>query len=141
MSRLGIVNRVADEPITGRPASTSNAGFIEADGSKGLIAFHMERLNELVVYEPKRGARTQMVTQAGHPYSDFWLPIGIQGQHPVGWDECFAHRARHMPEAVAGGRAIAPRATLEDGYRVAETIEAIARSAASRTFEEVKFPI
>jgi predicted dehydrogenase len=114
-------------------------GFIEVDGSKGSISFHMERLNELVIYEPKRGPRVQMVTQAGHPYSDFWLPIGIQGQHPVGWAECFAHQARHMLEAVASNKAVGPRATFEDGYRVAETVETIARSAASRTFEEVKF--
>jgi predicted dehydrogenase len=114
-------------------------GFIEVDGTKGSIAFHMERLNELVIYEPKRGPRVQMVTQAGHPYSDFWLPMGIQGQHPLGWNECFAHQARHMLEAVEGGKPIAPRATFEDGYRVAETVDAIARSAESRTFEAVRF--
>ena len=114
-------------------------GFIEVDGTNGSVAFHMERLNELVIYEPKRGPRVQMVTQAGHPYSDFWLPMGIQGQHPLGWNECFAHQARHMLEAVQGGKPIAPRATFEDGYRVAETVDAIARSAESRTFEDVTF--
>ncbi|PWJ88864.1 oxidoreductase family protein [Mesorhizobium loti] len=114
-------------------------GFIEVDGTKGSVAFHMERLNELVIYEPKRGPRVQMVTQAGHPYSDFWLPMGIQGQHPLGWNECFAHQARHMLEAVEGGKPIAPRATFEDGYRVAETVDAIARSAESGTFKTVRF--
>jgi predicted dehydrogenase len=123
-----------------RVATAHNlGGFIEVDGSKGSIAFHMERLNELVIYEPKRGARTQLVTQADHPYSDFWLPIGIQGQHPLGWNECFAHQARHMLEAVAAGKPIAPRATFEDGYRVAEIVDTIARSAQSRTFETVNF--
>src|ERR1700691_170574 len=125
---------------TSRVASAHNlGGFIEVDGSKRSIAFHMERLNELVVYEPKRGPRTQLVTQAGHPYSDFWLPIGIQGQHPLGWNECFAHQARHMLEAIACNKPVAPRATFEDGYRVAEIVETIARSARSRTFETVKF--
>lgn len=123
-----------------RVASAHNlGGFIEVDGTKRSIAFHMERLNELVIYEPKRGPRTQMVTQAEHPYSDFWLPIGIQGQHPLGWNECFAHQARHMLEAIAAGKPVAPRATFEDGYRVAEIVETIARSAQSRTFETVKF--
>ncbi|MGZ7458382.1 Gfo/Idh/MocA family protein [Pseudomonas sp. Ma2-10] len=123
-----------------RVASAHNlGGFIEIDGSKRSIAFHMERLNELVIYEPKRGSRTQMVTQADHPYSDFWLPIGIQGQHPLGWNECFAHQARHMLEAIAAGKLIAPRATFEDGYRVAEIVETIARSAQSRSFETVNF--
>jgi predicted dehydrogenase len=114
-------------------------GFVEVDGSKGSIAFHMERLNELVIYEPKKGPRTQLVTQVGHPYSDFWLPLGIQGQHPLGWNDCFAHQARHMLEAMIGKKPVTPRATFEDGYRVAETVDAIARSAASRTFEQVRF--
>lgn len=123
-----------------RVAAAHNlGGFIEIDGTKRSVAFHMERLNELVIYEPKRGPRTQLVTQAGHPYSDFWLPIGVQGQHPLGWNECFAHQARHMLEAMVIGKPIAPRATFKDGYRVAETVEAIARSAATRRFVDVKF--
>ena len=123
-----------------RVASAHNlGGVIEVDGTKGSIAFHMERLNELTIYEPKRGARTQMVTQTGHPYSDFWLPGGIQGQHPLGWNECFAHQARHMLEAVVDNKPIAPRATFEDGYRVAEIVDAIARSAVSRVYQEVRF--
>lgn len=123
-----------------RVAAAHNlGGFIEIDGSKRSVAFHMERLNELVIYEPKRGPRVQMVTQGGHPYSDFWLPIGIQGQHPLGWNECFAHQARHMLEAMAAGKSIPPRATFADGYRVAETVETIARSAAARSFTNVTF--
>lgn len=123
-----------------RVAAAHNlGGSIEVDGTRASIAFHMERLNELVVLEPGRGPRTQLVTQAGHPYSDFWLPIGIQGQHPLGWNECFAHQARHMLEAAACGKPVAPRATFEDGYRVAEIVETIARSARSRTFETVTF--
>lgn len=114
-------------------------GFIEVDGTKGSVAFHMERLNELTITEPKRGPRTQMVTQTGHPYSDFWLPGGIQGQHPLGWNECFAHQARHMLDAVVGGKPVAPRASFEDGYRVAEIVDAIARSADTRSYQEVRF--
>ena len=114
-------------------------GFIEVDGTKRSLAFHMERLNELVIFEPGRGPRTQMVTQAHHPYADFWLPIGIQGQHPLGWNECFAHQARHMLEAVVDGKPIAPRATFEDGYRTAEIVQAMARSAKTRTFQDVTF--
>ncbi len=44
-----------------------------------------------------------------------------------------------MLEAVALDNPVAPRATFEDGYRVAETVDAIARSAASGRFEEVRF--
>jgi len=113
-------------------------GWIEVDGTRRSIAYHMERLNELVVTEPGKGSRTQMVTGAAHPYADFWLPVGIQGQHPLGWNEIFAHQARHMLAAVALGEPVAPRAGFEDGYRVAETVEAIERSAQSGRFEEVR---
>ena len=99
----------------------------------------MERLNELVIYEPGRGPRVQMVTGARHPYSDFWLPVGIQGQHPLGWSDCFAHQARHMLGVVTGEEEVAPRATLEDGYRVAEIVDTIARSGTTGRFEDVTF--
>ena len=114
-------------------------GWIEVDGTKRSLAFQMERLNELVIYEPGKGPRMQLVTQEGQPYCDFWLPMGIQGQHPLGWNECFAHQARHILEAVAISSNVAPRADFEDGYRVAEIIDTIAKSAETRRFENVKF--
>lgn len=72
----------------------------------------MERLNELFIYEPGKGRQTQMVTGADHPYSGFWLPVGIQGQSPLGRNECFAHQAREMLAAVSLGVSIAPRANV-----------------------------
>lgn len=123
-----------------RVASAHNlGGLIEVDGTRGSLSFHMERLNELVIYEPGRGPRVQMATGADHPYADFWLPVGIQGQHPLGWSECFAHQARHMLTVVAGEDEVAPRATLEDGYRVAEIVDTIARSGTTGRFEDVTF--
>ena len=123
-----------------RVATAHNlGGWIEVDGTKKSLSFQMERLNELVIYEPNKGPRSQLVTQTGHPYSDFWLPSGIQGQHPLGWNECFAHQARHILEAIATSKPIAPRADFEDGYRVAEVIETIARSAESGRFEYVNY--
>ena len=123
-----------------RVATAHNlGGWIEVDGTKKSLSFQMERLNELVIYEPNKGPRSQLVTQTGQPYSDFWLPSGIQGQHPLGWNECFAHQARHILEAIATSKPIAPRADFEDGYRVAEVIETIARSAESGRFEYVNY--
>ena len=114
-------------------------GWIEVDGTKKSLSFQMERLNELIIYEPNKGPRTQLVTQKGQPYSDFWLPSGIQGQHPLGWNECFAHQTRHILEAIAVSKNLSPRANFEDGYRVAEVIETIARSAESGRFEYVNY--
>ena len=114
-------------------------GWIEVDGTKKSLSFQMERLNELAIYEPNKGPRTQLVTQKGQPYSDFWLPSGIQGQHPLGWNECFAHQTRHILEAIAVSKNLSPRADFKDGYRVAEVIETIARSAESGRFEYVNY--
>lgn len=114
-------------------------GAIEIDGTLRSIGFHMERMNELTIYEPGRGPRTQMVTGAHHPYADFWLPVGVQGQHPIGWTEAFAIQARHMLSISAGEEEVAPRATLEDGYRVAEIVDAMERSARRNSFEDVNF--
>lgn len=122
---------------TARPHNLN--GAIEIDGTLRSIGFHMERLNELTTYEPGRGPRTQMVTGADHPYADFWLPVGVQGQHPIGWTECFALQARHMLMVAAGEEATAPRATLQDGYRVAEIVDAIERSARRNAFEDIIF--
>jgi len=44
-----------------------------------------------------------------------------------------------MLEAIACGKPVAPRATFGDGYRIAEIVATIARSARSRTFETVNF--
>ncbi len=99
----------------------------------------MERLNELIIYESGKGPRTQLVTKEEHPYSDFWLPSGIQGQHPLGWNECFAHQARHLLEISNSNRTIEPCADFKDGYRVAEIIETISKSASNGRFEDVKF--
>ena len=123
-----------------RVANAHNlGGWIEVDGTKKSIAFHMERLNELIIYEKGKGPRTQLVTKEEHPYSDFWLPTGIQGQHPLGWNECFAHQARHVLEISTSKNTIEACADFEDGYRVAEIIETISSSAKTGCFEEVKF--
>ena len=114
-------------------------GWIEVDGTKKSLSFQMERLNELAIYEPNKGPRTQLVTQKGQPYSDFWLPSGIQGQHPLGWNECFAHQTRHILEAIAVSKNLSPRGDFKDGYRVAEVMETMARSAESGRFEHINY--
>ena len=100
----------------------------------------MERVSELVITEPRKGRRTISVVAPEHPYSDFWLPVGIQGSFAIGWRDCFYHQARHMLAAVALGNEVGPiGATFEDGYRVAEIVEAIQRSGQAGSLEEVSF--
>jgi predicted dehydrogenase len=125
-------SRVSEgHPLTGR---------IEVDGTKGTLRWEMSRVSELILTEPKKGQRTITVVAPEHPYSDFWLPVGIQGSFAIGWRDCFFHQARHMLEAVALDKPVAPiGATFEDGYRVAEIVDAIRRSAEKGTGEEVRF--
>jgi predicted dehydrogenase len=118
----------------------SLTGRIEVDGTKGTLRWEMERLSELYFSEPGRGTRRIMCVAQNHPYSAFWLPVGIQGSFAIGWRDCFYHQACHMLTAVAEGAAVAPiAATFEDGYRVAEIVDAIIRSGESGRAEEVRF--
>lgn len=125
-------------------ASRTNAahnltGRIEVDGTRGSISWNMERLNELVIREPGKGPRVQMVTQPGHPLEGFWLPSGIQGSHPLGWNECFSHQAHDILALASGKIEHSPAATFEDGYRVAEIVDTIEAAAGSGTTLPVNF--
>jgi predicted dehydrogenase len=118
-------------PLTGR---------IEVDGTLGTLRWEMERVSELKLTEPRKGRRTISVVAPDHPYSDFWLPAGIQGSFAIGWRDCFYHQARHMLAAVALNHEVGPLgATFEDGYRVAEIVDVIRRSGESGSVEEVQF--
>ena len=115
-------------------------GRIEIDGTKGTISFDMERLNELTITEKNKGPRTFCVTSSNHPYGSFYLPVGLQGAHPISWRDCFAFQAHHMIEAVQNNKQIEPLgATFKDGYRVAEIVDVALLSAQSGKFEKVKF--
>jgi predicted dehydrogenase len=118
-------------PLTGR---------IEVDGTLGTLRWEMSRVSELHISEPRKGQRTLSVVAPDHPYSDFWLPVGIQGSFAIGWKDAFFHQARHMLNAVAFGDPVGPLgATFEDGYRVAEIVEAVQRSAQNGSVETVRF--
>jgi predicted dehydrogenase len=114
---------------------------IEVDGTKGSLAFDFERLNELrVSLRGKPGFRTYLVTQAEHPYSDFWLPVGIQGQHPISWADCFAHQAHTMLTAIAADQPLPDHSpTFRDGYRVAQVVDTIEAAAQTRAWLPVEY--
>jgi predicted dehydrogenase len=109
-----------------------NAFQWEINGSKGSVAFDMERLNELQVFradgDRARGFKTVLVSEADHPFWDLWWPPG----HIIGWGDTFTHEALHLLRAIAGETDVAPYgATFEDGYRAAEVCDAIVRSSDS----------
>jgi predicted dehydrogenase len=113
-----------------------NAFQWEINGSKGSIAFDMERLNELQVSEGSKGFRTVLVTEADHPFWEWWWPHG----HIIGWEHTFVHELEHLLGAIAGRNEVAPHgATFEDGYRAAEVCDAIVRSAENGRRETVSY--
>ncbi len=112
-----------------------NSNVFEVNGSRGSVAFDLERPNQLEVAD-ERNFRRILVTEPQHPFMRFWWPPG----HTLGWGETFVHEHAHLLEAISGDHAVAPHgATFEDGYRCSEVAEAILRSAASGRREEVSY--
>ncbi|ASU84176.1 hypothetical protein CDO52_16505 [Nocardiopsis gilva YIM 90087] len=74
-----------------------------------------------------------------HPIEGFWLPGGLQGSHPLGWNECFAHQAHDILGLASGELTESVAATFEDGYRVAEIVDATQSSADARSAVKVPF--
>jgi predicted dehydrogenase len=120
-----------------------NAMAFEINGSKGSIAFEMERLNELQVNltgstpgARAQGFRTVLVSEADHPFWEHWWPHG----HIIGWEHTFVHELHHLLSCIATGSPVGPHgATFEDGYRTAEICDAILRSSGSGRREAVTY--
>jgi predicted dehydrogenase len=87
----------------------------EVNGTKGTLAFDVERLNELWV-----DGRRELVMPDG------WWPNG----HGLAWEHSFVFELKRFLEAVAGRGDVAPvGATFYDGVRAAEICDAILVSA------------
>jgi predicted dehydrogenase len=120
-----------------------NALTFEINGSKGSLAFDLERLNELQVHltgsapgRSAQGFRTVLVSEAEHPFWEHWWPQG----HTIGWEHSFVHELHHFLKAIREDAGVAPHgATFEDGYRAAEVCDAVLRSAAGRCREPVRY--
>ena len=108
-----------------------NYNRFEINGSRGSLAFDLERMNELEVYlqddaAETRGFRRVLVTEPGHPYAGAWWPPG----HIIGYEHTFTHTIFDFLEGIADGRSPAP--TFEDGVRTQQVLDAIARAARTR---------
>jgi predicted dehydrogenase len=113
-----------------------NAFTWEINGSKGSLAFDLERLNELEFSEGTKGFRTVLVSEADHPFWEHWWPHG----HMIGWEHTFVHELHHLLTAIRDDGEVAPHgATLEDGYRAAEVCDAMLRSAEGGGRESVTY--
>jgi predicted dehydrogenase len=108
-----------------------NYNRFEINGSRGSIAFDLERLNELEVYfesDPPttRGFRRILVTESGHPYVKAWWPPG----HIIGYEHTFTHTVFDLLEAMAKDKV--PQPSFVDGVRNQRVLGAIEKAAATR---------
>ncbi|MGB3305076.1 MAG: Gfo/Idh/MocA family oxidoreductase [Thermomicrobiales bacterium] len=112
-----------------------NYNSFEINGTKGSIAFNLERLNELEVYLAEdeaglQGFRTINVTESVHPYAGNWWPAG----HIIGWEHSHTHNIVALLEGIRTG--INPSPSFEDGFRCQAVLDAVERSVESRTWEQ-----
>ncbi|MCC6727734.1 MAG: Gfo/Idh/MocA family oxidoreductase [Chthonomonadales bacterium] len=107
----------------------------EINGSKGSVAFNLERMNELEVYfaddEPNvRGFRTVQATDSVHPYAGAYWPVA----HIIGYEHTFINLVKDLLEAIAAGKPASP--DWLDGVRNQAVLEAVELSWASRHWEK-----
>ena len=150
--RVGIAGKGGDEkgPVTvddlaiftGRLSGGALASFeatrfatgrknelsVEISGDKGAIAFNLENLNELHVYdrtadELGQGFTRVLVTEPGHPYLEGWWPTG----HMLGYEHAFSHQAKDFIDAIANDTT--PTPTFDDGVQVQRILDAIETSS------------
>ena len=101
---------------------------VEISGDKGAIAFNLESLNELHVYdltadELGQGFTRVLVTEPGHPYLEGWWPTG----HMLGYEHAFSHQVKDFVDAIANDTT--PTPTFDDGVQVQRVLDAVEASS------------
>ena len=113
-----------------------NYNRFEINGSRGSLAFDLERMNELELYleadQPRvRGFRRILVTESTHPYVKAWWPPG----HIIGYEHTFTHTVYDLLEAMARDKV--PQPNFADGVRNQRVLGAIEKAAATRRWISV----
>jgi predicted dehydrogenase len=113
-----------------------NYNTFQIYGSKGSIAFNLERMNELEIYdrtEPQalQGFKTISVTEAVHPYVGAWWPPG----HIIGYEHTFVHALHDFFTCLEED--CLPEPNFRDGVKNQAVLEAVERSAKSGKWERV----
>ena len=113
-----------------------NYNRFEINGSRGSLAFDLERMNELEVYyesdaRGERGFRRILVTESNHPFVKAWWPPG----HIIGYEHTFTHTVYDLLEAAADRKV--PKPSFLDGVRNQRVLEAMERSSKSRRWIKI----
>lgn len=108
----------------------------EINGSKGSLAFNLERMNELQVFfrdDPvnHRGWRVINVTDGQHPYVGAWWPPG----HIIGWEESHIHQIADFLMAVENDRPCSPDFAV--GVQNQAVLDALVESADSGQWVDI----
>ncbi|WP_307249297.1 Gfo/Idh/MocA family protein [Catenuloplanes indicus] len=119
---------VATFEATRMATGRKNGLRIEVNGTKGSLAFDLERLNELEFYDAtlpgtELGFRRILVTEPEHPYLSAWWPTG----HLIGYEHGFTHQARDLLEAIGNGTD--PLPSFADALGVQLVLDAVEKSA------------
>ena len=117
-------------------AGRRNHNRFEINGSKGSIAFNLEKMNELQYFnredeEHVQGFRELIVGEGVHPYMGAWWPPG----HIIGWEHTFVHEVRDFFEAIVKNRKASP--DFREGTKVQAVLEAVGQSARSKKWARV----
>jgi predicted dehydrogenase len=107
-----------------------NFNSFEIYGSKGSLAFDMQRMNELQFLDcsdpsDEQGFRDILVTNGTHPYVGAWWPPG----HIIGYEHTFSHAVLDFITAIAHGTSVSPN--FGDGVKVMQVLEAGLLSAST----------
>ncbi|NMC05933.1 MAG: Gfo/Idh/MocA family oxidoreductase [Candidatus Lokiarchaeota archaeon] len=113
-----------------------NGNRFEINGSKGSIAFNLERFNELEFFseeDPKfaQGFRTINVTEGAHPFGGIYWPAG----HIIGWEHTFLNEISEFLEAVVQDKPISP--SFDDGVYNNKVLDAVLESAEKGTWVSI----
>lgn len=109
---------------------------LEIFGSRGSLAFNLERLNELEYYsrddgEGEQGFRNITVTEGSHPYLESWWPPG----HIIGWEHTFIHEMADFVSAIGRDEKIYP--DFHDGLRCQLVLDAVNHSCITGKWKSI----
>ena len=114
-----------------------NYNTFQIYGSKGSIAFNLERMNELEFYnrtdpQAEQAFKTIMVTESVHPYVGAWWPPG----HIIGYEHTFVHAVHDFLTALENDTL--PEPNFRDGVKNQTILDAVERSAKTGKWEKVR---
>lgn len=110
-----------------------NRNTFEINGSKGMLRFSLDEVNRLDFFDAKeasnlQGTRSIAVTGPDHPYwQNFWKP-----GHAIGYEHPFIATLGDFLHAWARQQAF--HVNFEDAVVVQRVLDAVERSAASRSW-------